>query len=231
MTTSMTSDRRQEPSDAEVRNEEWLNSLTHGIGLVLCFVGGAVLIARAMETGQWVRVVGCTIYAASLVAVYAASTLSHFFEQPKLRTLFRVLDQAFIYLLIVGSYTPMALVHLHGGKLWILFIAMWIVAIVGFTSKVLFRHRIEAISTTLYVVLGWMPILGIRSAWEVLPTQAIVLFVGGGLCYTFGLLFLLLDTRMRFFHAAWHLFVIAGSVCHYFVIYWYVVAADGPPLW
>lgn len=231
MTTSTTSDRRDDATLLDPRSEEWINSLTHAIGVALAIFGGVLLLARAAETGQWVRVVGCAIYAASLVAVYAASTLSHFIERPHLRTFFRMLDQAFIYLLIVGSYTPMALVHLHGGLLWVLFIAMWVVAIAGFTSKVLFRHRIEAISTTLYVVLGWMPILGIRSAWEALPTPAVVLFVGGGLCYTFGLIFLLLDTRMRFFHAIWHLFVIAGSVCHFLVIYWYVVGAEGSPIW
>lgn len=211
------------------RSEEWINSLTHAVGTALCCVGAIALMARALETGQWVRIVGCAIYAASLIAVYAASTLSHFFEEPRLKTLFRVLDQAFIYLLIVGSYTPMALVHLHGGLLWLLFVSMWVVALVGFTSKVLFRHRIEAISTTLYVVLGWMPICGIGS-WNVLPTQAIIYFVAGGLCYTFGLLFLLLDSRRRYFHAVWHLFVIAGSVCHYWVIYRYVVGAEGMPL-
>lgn len=212
------------------RSEEWLNTLTHAIGTALCIVGSVMLVGRAVETGQWARILGCTIYAASLIAVYAASTLSHFFEEPRLRTLFRTLDQAFIYLLIVGSYTPVALILLHGGWLWLLFAMMWIVALAGFTSKVLFRHRIEAISTSLYVVLGWMPIFGV-GAWNRMPTGAISLFVAGGLCYTCGLLFLLLDTRRRFFHAVWHLFVIAGSVCHFFVIYRYIVSAEGLPLW
>lgn len=211
------------------QSEEWINALTHAIGAALCIFGGVVLVGRAIGTGQVVRVIGCTIYAASLIAVYAASTLSHFFEEPRLRTLFRVLDQAFIYLLIVGSYTPVALVLLHGGWLWVLFAAMWIVALAGFTSKVLFRHRIEAISTTLYVVLGWMPIFG-AGTWGRMPSQAITYFVAGGLCYTLGLLFLLLDTRRRYFHAVWHLFVIAGSVCHYWVIYRYIVGAEGLPL-
>lgn len=227
---STTTNPRDDSTLFDPRSEEWLNSLTHAIGTALCIVGAIALVVRAAETGQWSRIIGCTIYAGSLIAVYAASTLSHFFEEPRLRTLFRVLDQAFIYLLIVGSYTPVALVHLHGGWLWLLFGAMWLVALAGFTSKVLFRHRIEAISTTLYVVLGWMPIFGVGT-WGRMPTQAIELFVAGGLCYTFGLLFLLLDTRKRFFHAVWHLFVIAGSVCHYWVIYHYIVGAKGLPLW
>lgn len=215
---STTSNNWNEAPLVDRQSEEWLNALTHAIGTALCIVGSVALIGRATETGQWLRIIGCTIYAASLIGVYAASTLSHFFEEPRLRTLFRVLDQAFIYLLIVGSYTPVALVYLHGGWLWVLFAAMWAVALFGFTSKVMYRHRIEAISTTLYVVLGWMPILGI-GAWGRLPSQAIAFFVAGGLCYTFGLLFLLLDKRRRFFHAVWHLFVIAGSVFHYLVIY------------
>lgn len=215
---STTSNNWTEAPLVDRQSEEWLNALTHAIGTALCVVGAVALVGRAVETGQLARIIGCTIYAASLIAVYAASTLSHFFVEPRLRTLFRVLDQAFIYLLIVGSYTPVALVYLHGGWLWLLFAAMWAVALFGFTSKVMYRHRIEAISTTLYVVLGWMPILGI-GAWGRLPSQAIAFFVAGGLCYTFGLLFLLLDTRRRFFHAVWHLFVIAGSVFHYLVIY------------
>jgi len=224
---STTFDRQSVPAaPVDRQSEEWLNSLTHAIGLALCFFGAFALVGRSLESDHWIRVVGCAIYAASLVGVYAASTLSHFFEQPRLRTLFRILDQAFIYLLIVGSYTPLALAHLHGGRLSWLFVAMWTVALVGFSSKLVFRHRIEGISTTLYVVLGWMPILGI-GAWSVLPTPAIALFVGGGLCYTFGLLFLLLDSRRRFFHAVWHVFVIAGSICHYMVIYHYVVGAPG----
>jgi hemolysin III len=227
MATSTIPD-RHDAITLDPRGEEWINALTHAAGVALAIVGGAVLLLRAGETGSWVRFAGCAIYAASLVGVYAASTLSHFFEEPRLRTLFRVLDQAFIYLLIVGSYTPMALVYLHGGALSVLFVAMWLVALAGFLSKIWFRHRIEGISTTLYVVLGWMPIFGIHG-WSVLPTQAIVLLVAGGLCYTSGLLFLLLDNRIRYFHAVWHLFVIAGSVCHYLTTYRYVVGAEVPP--
>jgi hemolysin III len=227
MATSTISD-RHDAITRHPRSEEWINTLTHAAGVGLAIIGGVMLLLRAGETGSWVRIAGCAIYAAALVGVYAASTLSHFFEEPRLRTLFRVLDQAFIYLLIVGSYTPMALVYLHGGALSVLFVAMWLVALAGFLSKIWFRHRIEGISTTLYVVLGWMPIFGIYG-WSVLPTPAIVLLVAGGLCYTSGLLFLLLDTRIRYFHAVWHLFVIAGSVCHYLTTYQYVVGAEGLP--
>src|SRR5690349_1892514 len=140
----------------DTQREELVNFVTHGLGAGLSLVGAVILISAASQTGDMMRLIGCSIYAATLFAVYAASTLSHLYHNSHLRGLFRTLDQAFIYLLIVGTYTPLALVYLHGGWLWILFGAMWTVALVGFFSKTLWRHRVEGVSITAYAVLGWM---------------------------------------------------------------------------
>lgn len=211
--------------EINLHREELVNTLTHGLGAVLSFVGAAVLLNEAGKTGDMVRVVGCGIYAATLVAVYSASTLSHVFHDSHLRGLFRTLDQAFIYLLIVGTYTPLALVYLHGGWLSFLFGAMWTVALLGFLSKTLLRHRVEAVSITAYTALGWMPAMSVKAAWQSFPAPLFAIMIAGGLCYTFGLIFLTRDDKVPFFHAIWHLFVMAGSVCHFVGILQYVALA------
>jgi hemolysin III len=204
------------------RADEWANSLTHGVGFLLAAAGSVALMAEAVATGGRQRVLGCGIYCASLIAVYAASTLSHWFLDPHWRSLFRRLDQAFIYLLIAGTYTPIALTFLNGGWLWALFAAIWLVALLGFISKLVFRHRIEAVSLSIYGVLGWMPALAIQPAYVRMPGPAFWLMVIGGVLYTVGMLFLFLDHKARYFHATWHLLVMAASTCHYATIFWYM---------
>lgn len=214
-------DQEDEPVVHPRHHDELANCITHGIGFTLSAVGAVALILVAEQAANDLWLIGCGIYAATLVAVYAASTLSHAFHRPSLRRFFRTLDQAFIYLLIVGTYTPLALRYLLGGWLTTLLVAMWVVALIGFFSKMLWRHRIDAVSLTAYIVLGWMPILAGRAAWSLLPLPASLLTLGGGLCYTLGTVFLLSDHR-RFFHALWHLFVMAGSACHFVAILCYV---------
>jgi hemolysin III len=199
-------------------SEEWANTLTHGLGTILSVVAAAYLVGRLEPLGNRALDLGCGVYAATLVAVYACSTLSHYFRRPSLKRAFRILDQAFIYLLIVGTYTPVAVMYLHGGGLSVLLAVMWCVAIAGFLSKTLLRHRIDSISTVAYVVLGWMPVLAARWAWELVPRGPLFLFFVGGLCYTLGVVFLLFDTRVRYFHAVWHLMVIAGSAVHFWAV-------------
>ncbi|MGC3969723.1 MAG: hemolysin III family protein [Pirellulales bacterium] len=209
--------------DADVRrSEEPINMLTHGLGLVLSLAGGYWLCTAAWQAGGLLRIVGCTVYAASLIAVYLFSTLSHTFETGEARQRFRALDQAFIYFLIVGTYTPAALMFLHGGLHSALLAVMWGVAIFGFLSKTIWRHRINSISTASYLALGWLPVLSIPSAWMIMPTAAVALFAAGGLSYTVGVAFLLNDRRVPYFHAVWHVLVMAGSAFHFAAIYAYV---------
>jgi hemolysin III len=205
--------------------EELVNSVTHGIGLVLSIVGVIVLIARSLSQGNAYLVVGCTVFSVTLIAVYAASTLSHTPFGPRLRHLFRRLDQGSIYLLIVGTGMPFAMVYLRTGWWFLFFGVMWIVALWGFVSKTLFSHRVDAVTVWLYVLLGWMPIVTVPSLLEVVPAAALGWMLVGGLCYTFGTLFLAYDERYPFFHGVWHMFVIAGSTCHFLTIFFFVAAS------
>jgi len=205
--------------------EEVVNAVTHGIGVVLSIVGGIVLIARSHSQGDAHLVAGCTIFSTTLIAVYAASTLSHLPLGSRLRHLFRRLDQGSIYLLIVGTGMPFALVYLRTGWWFLFFGVMWTVALCGFVSKILFSHRVDAVTVWLYLLLGWMPIVTVPSLLKVVPAAALWWMLVGGLCYTFGTLFLAYDEKYPFFHGVWHLFVIAGSTCHYLTILFFVVGS------
>jgi len=159
------------------------------------------------------------------VAVYAASTLSHAVARPAWRQAFRILDQGCIYLLIVGTYTPFALEYLRFGWWWPFLLLMWTAALVGFLSKLLFLHRIDAATIWSYLLLGWLPIIPAWAYLNLVPLGALAWILVGGLCYTAGTAFLVLDHRPYQFHAIWHLFVIAGSVCHYIGVFLFVACA------
>ena len=205
--------------------EEFVHAVTHGIGLLFSIAGAWFLITRAVAAADAWRIVGCSVFAAALIAVYAASTLSHAVAYPGWRRAFRTLDQGCIYLLIVGTYTPLALEYLRSGWWWLLLALMWTVALVGFISKTLFSHRIDAVTIWSYVLLGWLPILPGRAYLELVPSAALWWVLAGGLCYTFGTVFLVLDVRRLHFHAIWHLSVLAGSICHFVAIFLFVASA------
>ncbi len=204
-------------------DEELVNAITHGIGLALAAVGSLVLMTGVAPLGNNRLTAGCAAYLFTLLAVYAMSTISHAVTQPKLRMLFRQLDQGFIFLLIVGTYTPFSLAYLHGAFWNLLLAFMWCFAMAGFASKAVFAHRIETGSIIPYLVLGWMSIIALPTIWEAAPPQVFMLIFAGGLCYTIGTFFLLNDTKVRHFHAAWHLWVISGSTFHFMTLLLYVV--------
>jgi hemolysin III len=205
--------------------EEAVNSLTHGVGLILSLVGGGILLARVMSQPHTWRLIGCCVFATALVTVYAASTLSHAVPRPAWRRAFRILDQGCIYLLIVGTYTPFALEYLRFGWWWLFLLLMWTAALIGFLSKLLFLHRIDAVTIWSYVLLGWLPIIPAWVYLGLVPWGALTWIFVGGLCYTAGTVFLVLDHRRFHFHAIWHLFVIAGSVCHFSAVFLFVACA------
>ncbi len=203
-------------------SEETVNMLTHGFGLVLSLIGTAVLVETAQARGNALQALGCWVYGSTLVALYGASTLSHSFTNPRLRTFFRMLDQVCIFLLIAGTFTPFALTYLLEGWLWSLLITMWGFAIVGIFFKVFFR-RMRNVATSAYVVMGWIPIVAIEPLTERIPGMALFWVLAGGLMYTAGTLFLTNDGKVRYFHAVWHLFVIGGSICHYIAVMYFVL--------
>ena len=206
--------------------EELVNALTHGFGLLLS-VSGTILMAFALysQADPWRRI-GCAVYLASLIAVYATSTLSHSFTTPRWRSFFRSLDQGFIYLLIAATYTPISLAYLRTGVWWLLLGAVWSIALYGFVTKVFFAHRVEAVTVWSYVLLGWLPILSVPKLMTIVDSyNGFWLMLAGGLCYTIGTVFLICDHKVRHFHALWHLFVIAGSTCHFLAILFFVASA------
>ncbi len=203
---------------------EIANSITHGAGWALATGGGLLLIAQSLATRDFWKIAGCTVFALTLMAVYAASTLSHLAQRQPWRHLFRTWDQGLIYLLISGTYTPFAFAFLRSGPWWLLTTAMWVVAWYGFATKVLLRHRIEGISLVLYLTLGWLPILGAPWYRSVIPHECLALVLGGGVIYTIGAVFLMLDHRWSYFHAVWHVLVIAASACHYLAVWRFVAS-------
>jgi len=202
--------------------EELANTVTHGLGLVLSLLGALVMVANVLGQGDAWRLVGCGVYLASLVAVYAMSTLSHSCTSPRWKGVFRALDQGFIYLLIAATYTPFSLAYLRTTPWWLLLGAIWTVALFGFLSKVVFAHRIDAVSLWTYLVLGWMPVIAAPALIEIVSMTAFWWMLVGGVCYTLGTVFLMNDERFRMFHAVWHLLVIAGSTCHFLAILMFV---------
>jgi hemolysin III len=204
--------------------DEILNSLTHGAGLALAGGGSVALVGYAAAHADAWRTAGCLIFALTLTAVYAASTLSHLAQRRPWRHLFRTWDQGLIYLLITGTYTPFAFTYLRGGAWWLLTSTMWVIALYGFTTKVAFKHRIEGISVWLYLVLGWLPVIALPQYFSVMPVACMLWVLAGGVFYTVGAVFLMLDHKWSFFHAIWHVMVIAGSMCHYLGIWYYVAS-------
>jgi len=202
--------------------EEITNSITHGLGFGLSVVG-AFVMADTLGGGDNWRVAGCSIFVTSMIAVYAMSTLSHLFESPRLRTLFRAIDQGTIYLLIAGTYTPFSLTYLHTTPWWVLLGTVWAVALYGFTSKVLFRHRVENVSMWPCLLVGALPFVAIPTLLTMLPVGALWWMLLGVACYTLGLVFWQNDRRVRHFHAVWHLLVMAGSAAHFAGILFFVV--------
>lgn len=177
--------------DSHLRSltEEVANSVTHGIGLTLSVAGGVILLARALSASDAWRLVGCSVFVGALIAVYAASTLSHAVTQPAWRRTFRILDQAFIYLLIAGTYTPFALEYLRFGWWWLLHLSMWTAALVGVWSKLLILHRIDAVTIWSYLFLGWLPIIPSWAYPTLVPVGALFWILVGGLSYTAGTAF------------------------------------------
>ena len=203
-------------------SEELVNSVTHGIGLVLSVIGATVMIMALGRGNAW-RATGCGVYLASLITVYAMSTMLHSSQTPRWKSFFRALDQGSIYLLVAATYTPFSLAYLRTSVWWILLGMIWCVALYGFLAKVLFAYRVEAPSIWLYVLLGGIPFISTPTLLSVVSIGAFWWMLVGVACYAVGLVFFLNDERVCHFHAVWHVFVIAGSSCHFLGIYMFVV--------
>jgi len=199
------------------------NAITHGIGAGLAIAGAAYLIV-ASTRGTASVVVSCSVFSATLILVYLCSTLYHSLVRTRARHVFHVLDHASIYLLIAGTYTPFALVSLHGPWGWTVFGIEWALAVAGVIVKSFAVGKYEVASALVYLFQGWLAVIVFHPMLNAIGWHGIAWMGAGGLAYTFGIIFFALD-RLKYFHATWHIFVLAGSVAHFFAILFYVVPA------
>lgn len=200
---------------------ERLNSYTHLAGAVLAAIGAPVLVVLAARSGDAWKIVGCTTYGAALLLLYGASTLYHS-VRGRTKTILRKLDHCSIYLLIAGTYTPFALVTLRGPWGWTLFGLAWGLAAIGIAQEFVFGKGARRLSILIYIVMGWMGVAALRPLAAGLGTSGLAWLLAGGLLYTVGIAFYILDERVRHFHGVWHLFVLGGSAAHFIAIAFYV---------
>ena len=194
--------------------EELVNALTHGLGAVASVAGGAVLITLAALWGDVWHVVGASVFVGSLVLLYTASTLYHAIPYARAKAKLKVFDHCAIYVLIAGTYTPFTLIGLRGPWGWSLFAAVWAMAVVGIVFKLFTTGRFQVVSTLMYVAMGWVGVVAAGPMIEALSPATLGWIVAGGVAYTAGTAFYL-SRRIPYAHAIWHLFVLAGSVCHF----------------
>ena len=199
------------------------NAITHGVGAALAIAGAGYLVAVSTRGSAWVAV-SCSVFAATLVLVYLCSTLYHSLVRTRARHVLHVLDHSAIYLLIAGTYTPFTLVSLRGPVGWTLFAIVWTLAIAGIIFKSFAVGRFEVASAAVYLFQGWLVVFAARPLLHAIGSDGLLWLGAGGVAYTLGIVFFALD-RIPYFHAAWHLFVLAGSIAHYFAILFYVVPA------
>ncbi len=204
--------------------EEIANSLTHGFGLALSLGGFVALIVVAALHGSVLSIVSCGVYGATLVCLYAASTVYHTLRAPRWKRVLKIVDHSCIYLLIAGTYTPFTLVALRGSWGWTLFGMVWTLALGGIVFKLWFVDRFPTASTVFYLMMGWLVVIAVKPITSAVPVPALLWLLAGGLSYSAGVVFFAMP-RLRYSHAVWHGFVLAGSIFHYVAILQYVASA------
>ena len=201
----------------QVTADELANTLTHGIGLACSILGFALLLVLAIVRGGAWQVLGCAIYGATLVCLYAASTFYHAVSSPRAKHALLIFDHSAIFLLIAGTYTPFTLGVLWGGWGWSLFGVVWGLAAIGIALKALAGVRFPLISTSLYVGMGWLGVVACAPLWHYLPSNGWIWLLSGGVAYTAGVAFFAAD-RFLYLHFVWHLFVLVGTSCHFVAV-------------
>jgi hemolysin III len=207
--------------------EEIANAVSHGLGFLLAVASLPILVFHAASQGTAVNVVAASVFAGTMILLYLVSAIYHAVPVSRAKRWLNRLDHAAIYLFIAGSYTPFALGVLSGGWGWTLFAIVWSAAAFGVTIKLLDRLKHPLWSTALYVAMGWVALLAAGPLTERMAPTGLAWLVAGGLSYTLGAVVFLLDHRIRYGHFVWHLFVLGGSVCHFFAALWHAVPA--PP--
>ena len=205
---------------------ETANSITHGIGTLLAVTALVLLVVFAAIHGNAWHIVSFSIYGTTLVLLYLSSTLYHSIQKPRAKKVLRIVDHSAIFLLIAGTYTPFTLVTLRESGGWIMFGIIWGLALLGIAYKIFFINRHVVLSALFYLLMGWLIVFSLRDLVANLPLNGIVFLAAGGLSYTLGMFFYAGREKL-FMHAVWHLFVLGGSICHFFAVLFYVLPLKG----
>ncbi|MEM7456191.1 MAG: hemolysin III family protein [Planctomycetota bacterium] len=214
--------------DQQQDKEERINTITHALGIALSLVASAVILPPTIERGEFWLTVSVVVYLIAFLGVFTFSTLSHYYQDQVRRDRFRALDQGFIYIAIVATFTPFSAAYLRETWWLVMLGLIWVIAIAGFVSKIFIKHRINSVAISLPLILGWLPAVGGMLWADGLPRECMTWIVIGGVLYTVGFVFLFIDRRMKFSHAIWHLFVIVAAGAHFWGILEHVVRAGLP---
>ena len=203
-------------------NKEILNSISHGVAALASIIGFIALVVSRQSNQEWI-LFSTIVYGLSLIILYTSSALYHGLRNEKIKHIFRILDHCSIFILIAGTYTPVVLISIGGSTGWWFFGMQWILALVGCIFKFFYTGKYETMSILIYIIMGWMVVFKWNYLTNTISDTAFNLLLTGGIIYTIGIFFYLLDSKVKYFHFVWHLFVIMGSVFHYIMIYKYVI--------
>jgi len=204
----------------QTTTEEQLNAWSHGFGAALGIVGLVILLVFCDSNA--LKIFSVSVYGASIIILFTASTLYHAIKSESKKHIFRIIDHISIYLLIAGTYTPVTLITLSDSRGWLLFWLVWGIAAFGVILKLFFTGRFEIFSTLLYLVMGWLVVLDFSVLAETMATNGLLLLYAGGLFYTVGIVFYAIH-KIPYNHVIWHLFVLGGAICHFFMILFFVI--------
>ncbi|AUC81691.1 hemolysin III family protein [Lacinutrix sp. Bg11-31] len=205
----------------QTQREEFWNTITHGVGAILGIIALVLFILKDTEKTSY-SLFSVIVYGISIIVLFSASTIYHYVKSEKYKHTFRIIDHISIYLLIAGTYTPVLLISLEQSLGWILFAVVWGIAAFGVVLKIFFTGRFNVFSTLLYLVMGWLIVFDFSELKNTMPPEGITLLMLGGASYTIGIIFYALEKKL-FYHVIWHLFVLAGAIFHFLMVYFYVV--------
>ena len=200
---------------------ETLNSASHGIAAIASIIGLVALITNSSK--QECMLFSAIVYGTSLIILYTSSTLYHGLRNERIKHLFRIIDHCSIFILIAGTYTPILLISIGGSTGWWMFGIQWTLVLIGFIFKFIYTGKYETISIFVYLIMGWMVVFKWNDLTNAISDSAFNLVLAGGITYTIGIFFYMLDSKIKYFHFVWHLFVITGSTLHYIMIFKYVI--------
>lgn len=209
------------PYRDQTAGEELANTFSHGLGFVVAVFGTPVMVLQAIQHTGVKFIIGTSVFSATMIFLYLASALYHALPKGEAKRVFQSIDHSAIFLLIAGTYTPFTLGVLSGAWGWTIFAVIWGLAAIGVTLKAIYKTSHPIFFTWLYLLMGWVVVFALDLLFARVPTAGLLWLLAGGLFYTFGVVFFATDSQLKYGHFVWHLFVIAGTGCHYFAILWY----------